>query len=279
MQILDGALGTQLGLRGVALEPPAWSAEAIRNAPKTLAQVHADYAAAGATLHTANTFRTQRPVLGSTWRDDLHAAVRIARASIGRDDRVLGSIAPLADCYRPDLSPGDAAYAEHAEVAHALVDAGADILLCETFAHEAEALAAVRAAVDARRPVWLAMTAGPRGDLLEPKDFARIGERAMRLGAGRLLVNCIAATRTAPFVDALASVGAPIGVYANAGSPDEGLGWDAPAEEAARRYADLAERWVDLGATVVGGCCGTGPQHIRTLAARWGSGVGGVLQV
>ncbi len=277
VEILDGAIGTELIARGVRLEGADWSARAIRFAPQVLSEVHAAYAEAGATLHTANTFRTQPGVLGDRWRDDLRAAVGIAKAAIPEGQRVLGSIAPIEDCYRPDLSPGSAALPQHREVARALAEAGCDVLLCETFAHQAEALAALEAARETELPTWLSLTAGPFGDLLTPSDFARIGREAVALGVDRLLANCIAATRSAPFVEALTALDVPVGVYANAGTKDERLGWEDATEEAAERYAELAERWAELGATVIGGCCGTGPLHIRALNRRFGSGTGDVL--
>lgn len=277
MEILDGAIGTELIARGVALDGADWSARAVRGAPEVLSEVHAAYAEAGATLHTANTFRTQPGVLGDRWRDDLRAAVMIARAAVPEGQKVLGSIAPIEDCYRPNLSPGSAALPRHRETARALADAGCDVLLCETFAHEAEALAAVGAACDAGLPVWLSLTAGPFGELLTPPDFERIGRKAIALGVDRLLANCIAATQMTPFVEALASLGMPVGVYANAGAKDERLGWDDATQDAAERYVELAERWAELGATVIGGCCGTGPLHIRALSKRFESGVDDVL--
>ncbi|MDH3202875.1 MAG: homocysteine S-methyltransferase family protein, partial [Myxococcales bacterium] len=148
---------------------------------------------------------------------------------------------------------------------------------CETFAHEAEALAALEAARGTGLPVWLSLTAGPSGELLTPSDFERIGREAVGLGVDRLLANCIAATRMTPFVEALASLGVPVGVYANAGAKDERLGWGDAAEDAAERYVALAERWAEIGATVIGGCCGIGPHHIRALSERFRSGASGVL--
>lgn len=277
MQILDGPIGTELIARGVALDGPDWSALAIRRAPGLLAEVHVAYSRAGATLHTANTFRTQPRVLGDRWRDDLRTAVTIARTAVPDGHTVLGSIGPIEDCYRPDLSPGSAALPRHRETARALAETGCDVLLCETFAHEAEALAALGAARDTGLPVWLSLTAGPFGELLTPLDFERIGREAVAVGVDRLLANCIAATRITPFIEALASLGIPVGVYANAGAKDERLGWEDAAQDAGERYAKLAERWVEIGATVIGGCCGTGPAHIRALRERFGSGVGGVL--
>lgn len=270
VEILDGAIGTELISRGLVLDGPDWSARAVSEAPELLAAVHTDYARAGATLHTANTFRTQPRVLGDRWRDALAAAVRIARGAVPPGCRVLGSMAPVEDCYRPDLSPGEGARGDHRDVASALAGAGCDVLLCETFADETEALVAAEEAVGTGLPAWLSLTAGPFGDLLSAEELGRIARRAARTGIERILVNCVAASGAQPYVDAIASAGLPIGVYANAGAKEEGLGWDSSDRRAADAYAALAQGWVDAGATVIGGCCGTTPLHIEALAERFG---------
>ena len=269
MEFLDGAIGTELIARGVSLEGAAWSAQAITGAPQALSEVHRAYADAGATHHTANTFRTQPAVLGDGWCDALRSAVALARGAVPSGHKVFGSVAPIEDCYRPDLSPGRAAEAQHREMARALADAGCDGILCETFAHGGEALAVLGGALHSELPVWLALTAGPDAELLSPDEVRRIGWQAVTAGVDRLFVNCIAATRIEPYVEALASLGVPFGVYANAGGRDEGVGW-TDSVSAAKRYAELADRWAALGATVIGGCCGTGPAHIRALRERLG---------
>jgi S-methylmethionine-dependent homocysteine/selenocysteine methylase len=81
-----------------------------------------------------------------------------------------------------------------------------------------------------------------------------------------VLVNCTAATLLLPYVERLARVGVPFGAYANAGTPGEGLGWSG--SRGRKRYAALAEGWMRAGATVIGGCCGTGPAHLRAVASR-----------
>ena len=67
--ILDGPMGTELGARGVATPGPLWSAEGLVHAPGVVAAIHRDYAAAGASVHTANTFRTKRRQAGDGWED------------------------------------------------------------------------------------------------------------------------------------------------------------------------------------------------------------------
>ena len=270
LEILDGAIGTELIARGLVAEGPGWSALAAVEAPELLAEVHREYASAGATLHTANTFRTQPVALGERWENALEASVRVAREAVPDDHRVLGSLAPVADCYRPDLSPGRASRAAHAQVADALAGSGCDVILCETFANPDEALVASEEAVRTGRPAWLSLTAGPFGTLLTPAEVRAIGERAVGTGVVRLLVNCVAASRIAPYLEAISGLGVPVGVYANAGAEAEALGWGVSGAKAGRAYAQLARGWVDAGATVVGGCCGTGPAHVAALAERFG---------
>jgi S-methylmethionine-dependent homocysteine/selenocysteine methylase len=274
--ILSGPMGTELAARGVPTPRPGWSAHALELAPELVARIHRDYAAAGATVHVANTFRTKRRVFPDRWEALARRAVTLCRESIAPTHRVAGSIAPLEDCYRPDLSPPDPC-PEHRELAGALADAGSDILLCETFPLVREALIAAEEAVATGVETWVSFTAGPSADLLTVPQVRRGALEAVRLGAAAVLVNCTPATRTLEYVRVLAEVGAatgaPFGAYANAGRPDEGLGWLPPGEAgdaAARRYADLAAAWVAEGATLIGSCCGTGPAHTAELARRFG---------
>src|SRR4029077_9180435 len=180
--------------------------------------------------------------------------------------RVAGSIGPVEDCYRPDLSPGEASRAEHAALARALVDAGVDPLLCETFPHAAEAAVAVQGAVRTGTETWVALTAGPEASLMTPKAMSEAARVCAAEGARVVLVNCTPAKHTLSYVEAIASAGVGFGAYANAGSADDGIGWRAPDAEGAARYAALARMWLDAGASVLGGCCGTGPAHVKALA-------------
>lgn len=267
--ILDGPVGTELLRRGVPTPLPVWSAGAIEGAPDVLGAIHADYAAAGAQIHTTNTFRARSRTLGSAWARAAGRAVQIARDAIPASHRVAGSIAPVEDCYRPDLSPGAGARGEHRALAKVLADAGADLLLCETFPHVGEALVAVESAVATGLPTWLALTAGPDADLLSPAALARGAREAVRRGAAAVLVNCVPVARVGDYLDALLALdlGVPVGAYANAGRVDEGMGWTSEeAPDAARRYLEHARVWRERGATILGGCCGTGPAHVRALA-------------
>jgi len=262
--LLDGPLGTELLARGVATPLPGWSAHALDTAPDVVAAIHRDYARAGAQVHTANTFRTQPRRFPERWRELAHRAVTIAREALaGSDCRVAGSIAPLEDCYSPSLSPADPR-PEHRLMARALAEEGVDLLLVETFPHVGEALIAAEEAVATGLPTWLSFTAGPDATLLKPDEVRQGARRAVALGVGAVLVNCIPTPRVLDYLTALQDLGVPIGAYANAGSAEDGMGFAATPLDI-RAYVEAAAQWVEAGARIVGGCCGTRPEHIEAL--------------
>jgi S-methylmethionine-dependent homocysteine/selenocysteine methylase len=264
--LLDGPMGTELVRRGVSLPALAWSAAALDMAPNVVAAIHEEYAKAGATVHTANTFRTKRRAVGQRWDELARRAVRIARASVPSGQRIAGSIAPLEDCYMPHRSPGRGSRAEHRELARVLADERVDLLLCETFAASQEAATAVEEASLTGVETWVALTAGPDASLLTPAAMREAARSCVSAGARAVLVNCTPASQTLRFVEAVSGLGVPYGAYANAGDPGEGMGWGAETGTAAAIYAQWARGWVQNGATLVGGCCGTGPAHVSRLA-------------
>ncbi|MCA8956220.1 MAG: homocysteine S-methyltransferase family protein [Planctomycetes bacterium] len=268
--LLDGPLGTELLDRGVATPLPGWSAHALETAPQVLCAIHREYASAGAHVHTANTFRTQPLRFPDHWEALLQRAVTCARTALeGFDVRLAGSMAPVADCYRPEESPPDARVT-HRAMARALRDAGVDLLLVETFPHLGELWAAVEEAVATGLPTWASATAGPNADLLSPEQLGQAARGAVERGATAVLVNCVPAARVADYLPHLAGLGVPFGAYANAGRAAPVMGF-MPERIAPDRYADYAAQWVASGASIVGGCCGTGVAHITELARRFTS--------
>jgi S-methylmethionine-dependent homocysteine/selenocysteine methylase len=271
--LLDGPVGTELVRRGIPTPLPLWTASAITEAPAVLAEIHADYAASGARIHTANTFRTgpymlERAGFGSRWRELTRAAVRIARAAVPEGCLVAGSIAPLEDCYRPDLSPDPVVCRRsHGRLARELVEAGVDLLLCETFPHPGEALAALDAALETGRPVWLSLTLGPDGDLIPPDLVVETLAEAARRGAEAVLINCSPVRVISDLLPRLAELDILFGAYGNVGEPDPDVGWRTVGDARPAPYAEAARRWLDTGAGILGGCCGTTPEHIAALAA------------
>ncbi|MEK9139284.1 MAG: homocysteine S-methyltransferase family protein, partial [Bacteroidota bacterium] len=114
--ILDGAMGTELQRRGVDTGLPLWSANALMVHPEVILQIHKEYIEAGADIITTNTFRTTRRTFQrANLPDRSHALTKTAlklaqQARESFPDRqllVAGSIAPVEDCYRPDLVPSE----------------------------------------------------------------------------------------------------------------------------------------------------------------------------
>jgi len=280
--LLDGATGTELNRRGVNTDLPLWSARALVEAPEVLRAIHADYARAGAEILTANTFRTHRRSLaegglGHRAAELTRLAVETARA--GAEDAggllrfVAGSLAPLEDCYSPELVPPQPEVeAEHAEMAAHLAAAGADLILVETMNTIREAEAATRAALTTGLPVLTSFVCRTDHKLFSGESVTEAVAAIAPLGVAGLLVNCTPSTTIRmPFAELRAAVQsqarppAITGLYANIGHTDDITGWTNTADVSPLAYAQLAAGWLAQGARLIGGCCGTTPAHIAAL--------------
>jgi S-methylmethionine-dependent homocysteine/selenocysteine methylase len=258
--LLDGPMGSELTRRGADTSLPLWSARALRDAPDLVEAIHRDYARLGAHVHRANTFRARRRTAGDAWQSLAREAVARAQAAALAGQRVAGSVGPLEDCYRPDLAPLDGeARPEHEELARFLAGAGVDFLMCETFPSPREACVAAEACAKTGMETWVSLTAGPNGELMTPEALGAAARACVAAGASAVLVNCVAAALTAPYVEALAEAGVPFGAYANASR------WNEPPLDP-DAYAAHARAWLSRGATILGACCGTGPAHVARLA-------------
>lgn len=281
--LLDGATGTELGRRGVDISLPLWSARALLEATDVLHAIHHDFLAAGADAITANTFRTHRRSLakaGMGYRaaELTRLAVEIAKAA--RDEHkpdaiVLGSVAPLEDCYQPALAPDEpTCRAEHAEMIGNLRGAGVDFVLIETMNNLREARAAAREAQRLAPSKWIisfcTKSLGPAAVLLSGESISDLlGELHDAYAVG---VNCVAAPSVEAQVrflrDALPDH-VRIIAYANIGCADEAGNWVVTDAEDPAQYAQYAQRWIHAGAAIVGGCCGTTPGTIQAIADRF----------
>lgn len=276
--LLDGATGTELERRGVASELPLWSARALLDAPEEVGRIHGEYIAAGADLITANTFRTQRRSLALAGLGDRAAAlteraVTLAReAAAGRGVAVLGSAPPLEDCFRPDLVPGDAALErEHAQHASHLARAGVDAVLVETMNCVREACAALAAARAAGLPALVSFVCWDGARLLSGESLAVALDAVREAAPLAVGVNCLPPGNVAACLPALAACDLPSCVYPNLGAPLNDDGSQRSDECEPDELARRAGEWIEAGVRLVGGCCGTSPQHIAAIAQRIGS--------
>jgi S-methylmethionine-dependent homocysteine/selenocysteine methylase len=268
---LDGALGTELERRGIRADLPLWSTWALLEAPKVVESVHRDYVRAGAEVITAGTFRTQRRTLARTGLPDpdrqaavlSERAVSLARRAAreaGGPVQVAGSLPPLEDCYRPDLVPPEPeARREHREQARNLARAGVDVIAVETHNTIREAVVAARAAAETGLPFWVSFACEGEPRLLSGEPLARAIEAVRGEGPLAVGVNCLSPAAASACLPVLARSGLPFCVYANLGTE-----FRSPLETPAE-YLVHARGWLEAGARMLGGCCGTGPEHVRAL--------------
>jgi S-methylmethionine-dependent homocysteine/selenocysteine methylase len=277
--VLDGATGTELERRDVATSLPLWSAHALLRAPDLVAAIHADYAAAGADILTANSFRTQRRTLarggwGERAGELTSLAVDLARRTARRFERerrvyVVGSAPTLEDCYRPDLVPDDDTLRrEHSEHAENLAEAAVDAILVETMNSRREAVAALRAARATGLPALVSFVCWDGARLLSGESLRDALAAALPEAPSALLVNCLPPSNVDACLPVLRDSGLPFGVYPNLGAPADEAGRKRSEECGPAAFADLAAEWRAAGAHILGGCCGTTPSHIRALAQR-----------
>ena len=274
--LLDGATGTELERRGVDISLPLWSARAILDAPEVLMKIHLDYLLAGANIITANTFRTHRHNLASSGMDDqatlmTQKAVAIAKKAISLSSNtsafVAGSIAPLGDSYTPENTFSERKLnEEHRLMSNVLVSTGVDLLLVETMSTILEATIATSAAISTGCPTLISLVCNHDGSQLSGERLHDATASLLPLNPHAILINCTSAPDTLnPLQTLRKCTNLPIGAYANVGYLNEQNDWVQTMAVNPDCYAKYALSWSAAGATLIGGCCGTQPDHIDTL--------------
>lgn len=290
--ILDGGMGRELERSGAPFRQPEWSALALIEAPAHVGRAHAAFARQGADVITTNSYAVVPFHIGQQRFDaeglrlaDL--AGRLARQAADEFGvRVAGSLPPVLGSYRPDLFNA----ADAAPILQVLIEGlspHADLWLAETQSSLAEVSLVKTLLRDDPRPLWLSFTlddhdsaavlSGAASPVLRSgESIADAAHHAVALGASALLFNCSqpevmeAAVREAR--TALGNAPVAVGVYANAFASEAD---DAAANETLHGiradltpplYLGWAKRWVEAGATMVGGCCGISPEHIGELS-------------
>jgi len=282
--ILDGGTGTDIQRRGVPMNPDTWSAEANITHPEIVRAVHEDYIAAGADAVIANTFATSPLLFNHLGRDDElpaidAAAVAAARQASQERVPVAGSFSTM----RPVVKGSDrtARQREWAKKdakklfkrkADSLVAADVDFIVMEMMRDLDYSLWATEAAVATGLPVWvgIAVEADANGRLkgFGREDFAfeDIIRPLMETGATVLNIMHSSPNDTTTAIPvAQAKWKGPLGAYPESGyfaMPD----WKFVDIIPVPAFVELAKAWAERGVTILGGCCGIGPDHIKALA-------------
>lgn len=271
--VCDGAMGTMLYSKGVFINK---SFDALNlQRPDLVAEVHTEYVQAGADILETNTFGANRVKLGTFGLVESLRAInvegaRIARRAAGEAAYVAGSVGPLGIRIEPWGKTGiDEAKEYFREQVQALLEGGVDLIILETFRDLNE----IGAAIDAVRslsdlPVIAQMTTEEDGNSLDGTPPERFAPELERHGATILGVNC--AVGPAPMLETIERMEAVtrlrLSAQPNAGKPRdvEGRNIYLCSPEYMATYA---RRFVQHNVRVVGGCCGTTPEHIRQIKA------------
>ncbi|MBE0536329.1 MAG: homocysteine S-methyltransferase family protein [Phycisphaerae bacterium] len=279
--VLDGAMGTQLMLAGV----DSSKADDYQNvgSPEVVRTIHAKYFEAGCDAVLTNTFGASAVALARHGLADEAGRINLAGAKLAReaagDDRyVLGDIGPCGEFLEPLGSlKADALKDAISEQAAALLEGGVDGFIVETMTAIEEAVVAVEAARSAGDvPVFVSLAFDPARDGfktmmgLSPVDAVA---QLITLGVAGIGFNCGTLTMdgyielTKVFACLLEDRGIALIAEPNAGRPQlvDGRATYALSPE---EFADAAERICQAGANVLGGCCGTSPDHIAALVKR-----------
>ena len=288
--LLDGSIGQEIVKRSGDRATPLWSTSVMIEKPDIVGAIHLDYFKVGATIATTNSYAVHRDRLARYDMEERFAELleqALTQAESARSThgggRIAASLGPLGASYRPDICPppdeAKLAYAEQVS----LLDDRVDLFLIETAASVDQAHGALLGCADATKPVWLAVTV-----MDEDGSKLRSGESLQALAPiidqfqpQAVLINCSRPEVVGQGLEIVKTFGKPIGAYANGFTQiSEGFLKDAPTVDALEQrldlgpdaYAEQAMGWVAQGATIVGGCCEVGPDHIAELARRLQAG-------
>lgn len=274
--ILDGAVGTEIYRRGAKTPGALWSAQVLLKNPQLVKQIHQDYIKAGAQIITTNTFSTKERAfrkvgLAGKGRETTLLACQVARQAeeeSGKDVLIAGSVAPLEDCYSPELvPPDDELKKEHLEYAKNLKEGGVDFLLAETMISLREIKAVCEAAKMVGLPLAVSFCCDEKGNLLSGEklsDAVRLVEKYQPLF---LSLNCMSIDLIGKVLKKLRRLTKlPIAIYAQGdGKPGSDQGWIFTGNNGSEKYFAYAKQWLQDGAQIIGGCCGTNPEYISKL--------------
>jgi S-methylmethionine-dependent homocysteine/selenocysteine methylase len=274
---------------GAPFRQPEWSALALMEAPELVKKAHESFSAAGCDILTTSNYAVVPFHLGEKRFTASGANLTAVAGQIAQEVAALcgcevaGSIPPLFGSYRPDLFiPGRAP--EFLNIIVESLSPYVDFWLAETMSSVSEAQAVAEALANDDRPLWLAFTLLDGQEAQEQTPRLRSGQKvtcavhsAIELKASAILFNCSRAEVMSAAIDAavhelkLLKVSLPVGAYANAfpSQPSDTLAnsdlHDTRPDLDPLRYLDFAAAWCRRGATIIGGCCGIGPEHIRVL--------------
>jgi homocysteine S-methyltransferase len=280
--ILDGAMGTEIEKQGFDTSSFLWSAQILLDYPSVVQEIHNEYFKVGADIIVTNTFRVSPYSFKKAGYDEklstktLFKAIDLAvnaKEEFNKDGLIFGSIASLEDCFRPDLVPKESILEEFHLKTLETMDNSADIdlILFETHNNfkEIKVISSLVNQID--HPVGLSLTLNNKGELLDGTSWKKVVGLLESSDFALFGVNCSAPTIITKGLQKLSEVtqlGIPIIAYANIGLVDpitNQLNDNITGED----YLSEVIKWLDLGVSIIGSCCGSDPKVTRKLVNRF----------
>ena len=276
IKFLDGAIGSELIIRGETLPSHIWSAKINLTNPNLLLDIYKEYVKAGANYITTNTFRTTPRAYKKfgltnldaiqTAKKSMQSAIKIARKAAGNSVKVLASIAPLEDCYIPGDFPGpNIAKKEFSLLINWFEKTKIDGYILETMNNILETKICLEAINNSSHPIWVSFNLLDSNHIQSGEKLEDAINMVSNFNVDYLLLNCNSLNRTQDALKIISKKCFQWGIYPNLGrgepSPDAIINEYASDEE----FLLLCKKAIDLGASIIGGCCGTSPRHIKLL--------------
>ena len=276
--VADGATGTNYQARGLerGMAPEQW----LLQAPDKVEQLHRDFVQAGSNVILTNTFgatamRLAHAGLENDAAEVNHLATRLARqaaaaAKPGQSVWIAGSIGPSGQLLEPfGTLTREEAVAQFGAQAKALAAGGVDLLIIETQFDLGEATAAfegARAATDL--PIIVSFSFDMGTNTMMGLKAAQVAQEVTALGADLVGVNCGRSLdeNYINLQEMRAATDLPIWMKPNAGLPRMSDDDVAIYDVTPAMMGEAAARWIEAGAQIVGGCCGTSPEHLTAIA-------------
>jgi len=284
--LIDGGMGQELLKRSGAKPSPLWSAQVMMDYPDVVRDLHVDFILAGARVITLNTYsatpeRLARDAEESMFEGLQQKAIDIAEQARDKANvsgvQIAGCLPPLVASYRPDQAPEPEVMLETYRRVVAVQQEQVDLFMCETMASISEATAALTAGKESGKPVWVGLTVADDASVTLRNGDA-LGdaiEKMNALGADATLLNCSKPEAISSAWQTLSTSTAPTGAYANGFTSISALKPGGTVESLEARhdlgpenYANFVMQWVEQGASIVGGCCEVGPEHISVIAEK-----------
>ncbi|MFC1725359.1 bifunctional homocysteine S-methyltransferase/methylenetetrahydrofolate reductase [candidate division KSB1 bacterium] len=272
--VIDGAMGTYLFSKGMSMDK---SFDYLNlTYPEVVEELHLEYIAAGAEIIETNTYSANRFKLETYGLEDKvceinKKAVQIAKNAAGKSDiYIAGSIGPVGKPFKPSSSAYiDKIVEAYLEQASCLLDGGVDLLIIETFSDlkEMDSVISAIKKLDSNIPLILSRTFFEDGRTLMSEHPRDVAKKMDSLGVDIIGANCtVGPQRMVEIIKRMSSVSEKkLIAMPTAGLPQLERG-KLVYQSKPEYLASYAERLVESGAFIIGGCCGTTPAHIKAIA-------------